>query len=82
MLVDGIVREPDLGLKSQFTGILQGLLDPEGMDKANVKEQMLGLWYEHCMARLVEPLAAPMDEQVRNDRVAWTVSLCVCVRCF
>ncbi len=63
LLVDGVVSEPDPGLKSQFTGILQALLDPDGMDKINAKDQMLGMWYESCMSRLMEPLVStPLEE--------------------
>ena len=64
LMVNGIVVEEDLGLKSQFSGILTALLDPEGMEKVNAKDQMLSIWYETCMARLMEPLGSPLDENV------------------
>jgi protein phosphatase-4 regulatory subunit 3 len=83
LLVDGIVSEGDLGLKSQFVGILQVLLDPEGMEKVNAKDQMLGIWYECCMTRLMEPLAAPLDQDIPSkEHVLELLEFCIRVHDF
>ncbi len=79
LLVEGIVSDADAGLKSQFTGILQALLDPESMDKVNAKDQMLGMWYESCMSRLVEPLVSTaLDESTSTkEHVLELLEFCI-----
>lgn len=78
VLVDGVCKEADLGLKSQFAGILQTVLETEGMEKVNCRDQMLNLWYEYCMPRLVEPLGAPIDQEVKaKEYVMELLEFCI-----